>query len=359
MVRLIDDERLFKNDPSRKSILPVIYKEVWNRYKNLQAATWTAEEVDFKTDIAQISNGEVSKDVLRIVEYVLGFFSGADNIVNENLAENFLKTIKILEAQFFYGMQIQNENVHNETYSKTIEVYYKDDPDKKDALFNAVSTMPCIKKLFDWCEKWIRRTPEQELEENQILQDYAENGADEELVEDLAYIWCTAKQLIAFACVEGIMFSGAFCIIFWIKELGLLPGLTFSNELISTDEGLHRDFAILMYSMIEHQPPSEQVIDIIKEAVDFQKAFVGEMLIKPLTGMNVDLMTQYVMFAADNLSANLINKKVYNAVNPFPFMDKISFNGVTNFFEKRVGEYSMAGFEADSENNEIVLNDDY
>jgi ribonucleoside-diphosphate reductase beta chain len=357
MSSFLSSEVLFRDDPMRKSILPIKYKEIWTLYKKLQSSTWTREEIDFKTDLAQIANGEISPEIMKVVSYVLGFFSGADTIVNENLAENFLRIIKIMEALFFYGQQIQNENVHNETYSFMIDIFYKDNPEKKAQIFNAIKTMPCVRKLFDWCNKWIRRTPKKEKEENPILQKYIQQGID---VDELAYIWCTAKILVAFACVEGIMFSAAFCIIFWIKEQGLLPGFTFSNELISTDEGLHRDFACLMYSMIHNKPPEDQIKSIIREAVSFKKEFVDEMLSVPLTGMNKKLMNQYVKYTADSLCTALNYSKIYSVSNPFPFMEKISINGQTNFFERRVGEYSLGGFEdQDSEDNDLELDDDY
>uniref|UniRef100_A0A6C0J6P4 Uncharacterized protein n=1 Tax=viral metagenome TaxID=1070528 RepID=A0A6C0J6P4_9ZZZZ len=358
MNRLLDDEILFRENPTRNSILPIMYKSAWKKYKQLQSSTWTREEIDFKTDISQINNKEVPDNVMNVVYFVLAFFSGADKIVNDNLAENFLRDIKILEVQFFYGQQIQNENVHNETYSFIIDIFYKDNPEKKAKLFNAAQTMPCVRRLFDWCSKWIHITPEMERNTNPILQQYLEEGADDEVIDDLAFIWCKSKKLIAFACVEGILFSSAFCIIFWIKESGLLPGFTFSNELISTDEGLHRDFACEMYSMIEHKLPQEQIDDIIKEAVLFQEEFVNEMLSEPLTGMNKTLMKQYVKYAADSLCKELHIDKLYNVKNPFGFMNNISINGQTNFFERRVGEYSLGGFE-EGNDDDIVLDDNY
>lgn len=359
-LRLIDDEVLFRDTPDRKSIFPILFPVIWSEYyKKLQGSVWTAEEITFKDDISQIRNGEVSENIMNVVKFVLGFFSGADTIVNENLAENFLREIKIMEAQFFYGQQIQNENVHNETYARTIEAFYRDDKECMNSVFNAINTMPCVKKLFDWSTKWIHRTPEQELNSNPILKLYSEQGADDEVLEDLAKIWCTAKKLVAFGCVEGIMFSAAFCVIFWIKEQGLLPGLTFSNELISRDEGLHRDFACTLYDMIGNKPPVDQMTEIIRDAVLFKKEFVTEMLgNNQLTGLNCGLMNQYVEFVADNLSERFKFGKIYDSTCPFPFMEKISFNGMTNFFERRVGEYGASGFEQ-GHNEEIVLDEDY
>lgn len=358
MSRLIDDEPLFTQDENRLAILPIKFPEIWRFYKRLQSNTWTAEEITFKDDIAQIKNGEVKKEILDVVEFILGFFSGADKIVNENLAKNFLDTIKVMEAEFFYGQQIQNENVHNETYSITIDTYYKDEPERKHKILNAVQTMPCIKKLFNWAQKWVHRTSDDELRENPILRDYERDGVGYEELEDLAYIWSKAKLLVAFACVEGILFSAAFCILFWIKEQGILPGLTFSNELISVDEGVHRDFACHLYRMINNKPPTEQIEEIIRDAVEFEKEFVKEMLTINLVGMNAVDMTQYVQFTADSLSRELGNEAIYGTKNPFPFMDKISFNGITNFFEKRVAEYSLSGFE-DGHDEDIALDEDY
>lgn len=363
--RLIDDEVLFRPTPGRMSILPILYPEMWTMYKKLQASTWTAEEINFADDISQIVDG-LSKDnpkskqfqeIMDIVAHVLGFFSGADKVVNDNLAENFLGIIEILEAKQFYGMQIQNEGVHMETYAKTIEAYYSDKI-QRDKILNAHKHMKCIKKLFDWAQKWIEHTPEKEQDHNPVLQHYELEGASEEVIEDLATIWCHAKRLVAFACIEGVMFSSAFCIIFWFKEKGLFPGLTFSNELISRDEGLHRDFACLLFRMINHKPPHEQLYDIITEAVDVNKQFVDEMLGTRQVGMNADLMNQYVQYTADSLSRQLNMDLIYNVKNPFSFMEKISINGMTNFFEKRVGEYSMAGFEEGGE-SDIELDDNY
>lgn len=340
---IFDDEILFKDEPLRKAILPIKYPQIWAQYKKLQGCTWTAEEITFKDDVTQIHNGLVKPEIMDVVRYVLGFFSGADTIVNENLALNFLGKIKILEAQYFYGQQIQNENVHGETYSVTIEALIKDN-DEKTKILNAVQTMPCIKRLFDWATKWVHRTWEDELAT-------ASN-------KDLAKVWCEAKRMVAFACVEGILFSSAFAIIFWIKEQGILPGLTFSNELISRDEGLHRDFACLLYRMIKNKPPNSQVVEIIRDAVEFNDVFIDEMLSKKLMGMNNSDMKQYVKFTADSLVVELGYDKIYNVKNPFPFMEKISYNGLTNFFERRVGEYGLSGFEDDGD-EALVLDDNY
>jgi ribonucleoside-diphosphate reductase beta chain len=336
-----DYEILFTEDTNRKTIRPVLHQDMWSLYKKMQGCTWTAEEISYQTDIADIVAGKVTPQVMEIVKYVLGFFSGADTIVNENLALNFINKIKVLEAQIFYGLQIANENVHAETYAVLIDVLISDKKEKEHVL-NAITTMPCVAKLYSWVQKWIKR-------------DYTVETA---LNDDVKQIWCEAKRLVAFACVEGIMFSSAFAIIFWIKEKGILPGLTFSNELISRDEGLHRDFACLMFSKIKNKPPVDSLNEIIVDAVNFQDDFINEMLAVRQTGMNKDDMKQYVRFVADNLCQALNISPIYNAKNPFSFMEKISFNGVTNFFEKRVGEYSLSGFEDGAEDN-IVLGNEY
>jgi ribonucleotide reductase beta subunit family protein with ferritin-like domain len=338
-------EILFIEDTNRKTIRPVLHPDMWSFYKKLQASTWTAEEISYQTDITEIATGKITPEVMSIVKYVLGFFSGADTIVNENLALNFINKIKILEAQIFYGLQIANENVHAETYAILIDVLITDKKEK-EAVLNAVSTMPCVTRLYEWVQKWIKRDVADEKLENPHLLDTD------------AHTWCEAKRLVAFACVEGIMFSSAFAIIFWIKEKGLLPGLTFSNELISRDEGIHRDFACLLFSKIKNKPPTNQLADIIIDAVNFQDEFVDEMLSVRQTGMNSGDMKQYVRFVAENLCQMLNIDSIYNVTNPFTFMEKISFNGITNFFEKRVGEYSLSGFEDGAEDN-IVLDCSY
>jgi ribonucleoside-diphosphate reductase beta chain len=358
MGRLLDEEVLFAEEDGRLSILPIRHPELWKMYKNLQSSTWTLEEIDFKQDIHQVRNGLVDPQILKVVDHVLGFFSGADTIVNENLAENFLNMIKPLEAKFFYGQQIQNENVHNETYSFIIDALYEHDTLHRNAILNAVDNMPCVKKLYDWSRKWLKSTPDDERINNEILQDYLAGGADDDVVDDLAYIWNKAKKMVAFACVEGILFSASFCVIFWLKTQGLLPGLTFSNELISVDEGIHRDYGVLQYRMLANTPPEDQILDIIKEAVSFMEEFVIEMLPVNLTNMNASLMTTYVHFTADSLLNALSMDKHWFAANPFPFMETISFNGQTNFFERRVGEYSLSGFEG-GEKEDLKLDENY
>lgn len=352
--RLIHDEVLLRQNPNRKALYPIKNPKLWSYYKKAQSLNWTAEEIKFGRDLEDWE--QLAPDVKEVLTTVLAFFSGADAIVNDNLAENFCRKIDILEVKCFYSFQMYIENVHNEVYSLMIENLVKDSVEK-DRLLNACEKMPHIQKLYKWAERWIHRTPEDEMNENPTLQQYIQEGASEEVVEDLAEIWCFAKQLIAFACVEGIMFSGAFAIIFWVKEMGVLPGLTFSNELISRDEGLHRDFACFLYSLLVHKPPADQILQIVEEAVECNQELIGTCMDR-LVGMNRTDMNQYISYVGDNLLVNLGYSKRYNCKNPFVFMEKISFNGMTNFFERRVGEYGISGFE-EGHDEEIELDDDY
>jgi ribonucleoside-diphosphate reductase beta chain len=258
----------------------------------------------------------------------LAFFAASDGIVNENLAENFLSEVQYTEAKFFYGFQVAIENIHSETYSLLIDTYIKDSKEKA-GLFNAIDTLECVRKKADWALRWI------------------EKGS-------------FAERLVAFAAVEGIFFSGSFCSIFWLKKRGLMPGLAFSNELISRDEGLHCDFACLLYTKhLVNRLPKEQVIEIIKDAVEIEKEFILEALPVKLIGMNSDLMSQYIEFVADRLLLELGADKVYNVSNPFDFMDMISIEGKTNFFERRVGEYQKASVLSSNESQRFILDEDF
>ena len=271
---------------------------------------------------------KLNDDEKFFIKHVLAFFAASDGIVNENLAENFLSEVQYTEAKFFYGFQIMMENIHSETYSLLIDTYIKDSKEK-DYLFNAIETFEPVKKKADWAMRWI------------------ENGS-------------YAERLIAFAAVEGIFFSGSFCSIFWLKKRGLMPGLTFSNELISRDEGLHCDFACMLYNNhLVNQLEKENVQEIIADAVEIEKEFVTESLPVRLIGMNSDLMSQYIEFVADRLLVELGNNKIYNTSNPFDFMDMINLQGKTNFFEKRVGEYQKAGVLNSNDNNNFSLDADF
>ena len=355
--RLINDEILLRKDrPERKALLPIQFADIWASYKKAQGSNWTAEEISFKEDLPQWE--KLDDNTKALVETMLAFFSGADAIVNDNLAENFCRKIDILEVKCFYQFQMHMENVHNEVYSLMIDNLVRDGS-QKSHLLDAIHTMPGISKLYRWAQTWIHRTAEQELAENPVLQEWSKD-MDIEDVQDLAEIWCFSKQLVAFACVEGILFSGPFAVIFWLKEKGVLPALTFSNELISRDEGMHTKFACLLYSKIKHKPPESQMRDILLQAVDFEKELISGCLDR-ITGMTRRDMHAYIEFVGDVLLGMLGYRAEWDAKNPFPFMDKISISGLTNFFERKVGEYGLAGFEEGGKASarEISLDDDY
>jgi ribonucleoside-diphosphate reductase beta chain len=320
-------EPILKENKTRFVLFPIEHHDIWEAYKTQQAMIWTAEEIDFQQDLHDWEH-KLTDDERYFIKHVLAFFAASDGIVNENLAENFVSEVQYTEAKFFYGFQIAMENVHSETYSLMIDTYIKDDKEK-DYLFNAIDTFPPVRKKADWALEWI------------------DNGS-------------FAERLIAFAAVEGIFFSGSFCSIFWMKKRGLMPGLTFSNELISRDEGLHMEFAVLLYNNhLINKLPKEKVQHIITTAVEIEKEFVTESLPVRLIGMNADLMSQYIEFVADRLLVELGNDKFYNATNPFDFMDMINLQGKTNFFEKRVGEYQKAGVKSGTDDQKFSLDADF
>lgn len=323
---MIQDELLLRENKERFVLLPINYPKVWEMYKKHEQSFWTAEEIDLHPDLVDWEN-KLNNDERHFIKHVLAFFAASDGIVNENLAVNFMSEVQIPEARCFYGFQIMMENIHSETYSLLIDAYIKD-PKEKQYLFNAIETVPCVKKKADWALRWIQ------------------NGS-------------FAERLVAFAAVEGIFFSGSFCSIFWLKKRGLMPGLTFSNELISRDEGLHCDFACLLYSMLQNKMTEEQVHTIIKDAVNCEHEFVTDALPVSLIGMNAKLMCQYIEFVADRLLVSLGYSKIYNATNPFDFMEMISLQGKTNFFEKRVGEYKKAGVAQSQESQKIRFDEDF
>ncbi|KUG07024.1 ribonucleoside-diphosphate reductase [Solirubrum puertoriconensis] len=295
-------------------------------YKKAEASFWTAEEIDLSQDQKDWEN--LNDGERHFISHVLAFFAASDGIVNENLAVNFMQEVQMPEARCFYGFQVMMENIHSETYSLLIDTYIKD-PKQKDYLFNALETVPAVTKKGQWAIKWIN----------------SENFTE---------------RLIAFAAVEGIFFSGSFCSIFWLKKRGLMPGLTFSNELISRDEGLHCDFACLLYEKyLVNKLPEARVHEIIRDAVSIEQEFVTDALPVNLIGMNAQLMSQYIEFVADRLLVALGYRKIYNATNPFDFMEMISLQGKTNFFEKRVGEYQKAGVMTDREQNVFSLDEDF
>lgn len=318
-------EVLLEENKDRFVLLPIKYPKIWQMYKQHEASFWTAEEIDLGQDLKDWER--LSNDEKHFVKHVLAFFAASDGIVNENLAVNFMKEVQLPEARCFYGFQIMMENIHSETYSLLIDTYIKDTVEKA-RLFNAIETVPCVKKKADWALRWIG------------------NGS-------------FAERLVAFAAVEGIFFSGSFCSIFWLKKRGLMPGLSFSNELISRDEGLHCDFACLLYGMLEEKLAPERVRDIITDAVVNEHEFVTDALPVSLIGMNAKLMCQYIEFVADRLLVALGQPKVYNATNPFDFMETISLQGKTNFFEKRVAEYQKAGVMHTKEQQEFKLDEDF
>src|SRR6201996_6641448 len=293
-------------------------RQIWQVYKKAEASFWTAEEMDLSKDLHDWNN-KLNDDERHFISHVLAFFAASDGIVNENLLERFSNEVQVAEARCFYGFQIMMENIHSETYSLLIDTYIKE-PAQREFLFDAIETIPCIKRKAEWAIKWIQ---------------------DEKST--------FGERLVAFAAVEGIFFSGSFASIFWMKKRGLMPGLTFSNELISRDEGMHTDFACLLISHLKHRPSKKAIEDIIVEAVGIEQEFLTEALPCALLGMNATLMKQYIEFVADRLLLALGNIKVYNATNPFDFMENISLSGKTNFFEKRVGDYQKSGVMASTQ----------
>ncbi len=323
------EEPILTENPNRFVLFPIEHDDIWNFYKKSEASFWTAEEIDLGADLVDW-NTKLNDDERYFIKHVLAFFAASDGIVNENLAENFVAEVQYTEAKFFYGFQIMMENIHSETYSLLIDTYIQDTTEKK-RLFNAIETLDCVKQKADWALNWI------------------ENGS-------------FAERLVAFAAVEGIFFSGSFCSIFWLKKRGLMPGLSFSNELISRDEGMHCDFACLLYNNhLVNKLPKKTVEKIITDAVAIEKDFIIDALPVKLIGMNSDLMSQYIEYVADRLLVELGNEKVYNVNNPFDFMDLISLQGKTNFFEKRVAEYQKAGVAngAGASNQEFTMDADF
>ena len=321
----ITQELILQEDDNRYVMFPLQDQDIWKMYKKQVDCFWRAEEIDLSKDLVHWE--DLNKNEKFFISHILAFFAASDGIVLENLAARFMGEVQLSEARAFYGFQIAMENIHSETYSLLIDTYIKD-REEKLTLFRAIDNFPCIKKKADWAIKWI----------NDKRSSFA-------------------TRLIAFACIEGIFFSGAFCSIFWLKKRGLMPGLTFSNELISRDEALHTEFAVLLYSKLNKKVNKTRVMEIIKESVEIEKEFISEALPCRLIGMNGDLMRQYIEFVADRLSLQLGYDKIYNQSNPFDFMEMISIEGKTNFFEKRVAEYSLA--EKTKSDNVFDLDDDF
>jgi ribonucleotide reductase beta subunit family protein with ferritin-like domain len=315
---------MIKNSSSSRFVLfPIQYNDVWDMYKKAQSSFWTAEEVDLAQDVKDWNSEKLSDNDRKFISNVLAFFAASDGIVGENLAVRFMSDVEIPEVRCFYGFQIAIENIHSEMYSLLIDSFVKDS-DEKRRLFNAIDTIPCVKKKADWAMRYMSKESEEGSSSFRL-------------------------RLVAFAAVEGIFFSSSFCAIFWLKKRSLMPGLCFSNELISRDEGLHCDFATLLFNMYYKEIRDESVSTIIQEAVSIEKEFVRDSLCVGLIGMNADLMCQYVEFVADRLLTELGQPKVYFTLNPFEWMELISLKGKTNFFEKRVGEYARASLNSSKE----------
>ena len=311
---------------NRFVIFPIQHHDIWDWYKKQQASFWTAEEIDLEQDVKDWEQ-KLNDDERYFIKHILAFFAASDGIVNENLAENFISEVQYTEAKFFYGFQIMMENIHSEVYSLLIDTYIKNE-EEKDELFRAIEVFPAIAKKADWALRWIESDS-------------------------------FAERLIAFSAVEGIFFSGAFCSIFWMKKRGLLPGLTFSNELINRDEGLHADFAVHLHQYhIVNKVPKERITQILVDALNIEREFITESLPVSLIGMNAKLMTQYLEFVTDRLLVEYGCDKVYNTTNPFDFMEMISLEGKTNFFEKRVSEYQKAGVKTGGTGT-ISFDDDF
>uniref|UniRef100_D8QDM9 Uncharacterized protein n=1 Tax=Schizophyllum commune (strain H4-8 / FGSC 9210) TaxID=578458 RepID=D8QDM9_SCHCM len=326
------EEPLLKESIRRFVLFPIQYPEIWQMYKKAEASFWTAEEMDLSKDLHDWQN-RMNDNERHFISHVLAFFAASDGIVNENLLERFSGEVQVPEARCFYGFQIMMENIHSETYSLLIDTYIREAAEREH-LFNAVETIPCVARKAQWALRWIN-------------DDRSSFGI----------------RLVAFAAVEGIFFSGSFASIFWLKKRGLMPGLTFSNELITRDEGMHTDFACLLFAHLRRRPHPDVVRRIIMEAVTIEQEFLTDALPVSLIGMNSTLMCQYIEFVADRLLVALGNEKVYNVTNPFDFMDMISLQGKTNFFEKRVSDYKMAAVnntgEVKSSGKTFVLDEDF
>lgn len=319
-------EPILQENKDRFVLFPINHQSIWQMYKQAEASFWTAEEIDLTPDLLDWEH-KLNEEEQFFIKHVLAFFAASDGIVNENLAVNFMNEVQYPEARCFYGFQIMIENIHSEAYSLLIDTYIKDQQEK-DHLFHAIDTLPCVSKKAEWALKWITK------------------GS-------------FSERLVAFAAVEGIFFSGSFCSIFWLKKRGLMPGLSFANELISRDEGLHCDFACLLYSQLENQLPIKTLQAIITHAVEIEREFVREALPVKLIGMNADLMCQYIEFVADRLLVALGSSKIYQVTNPFDFMDLISMPGKTNFFERRVSDYQKSGVMSTKEEQVFAIDENF
>jgi len=320
-------ETLLQPANNRYVLFPIKYDVIWSHYKKQMASFWTAEEIDFSKDNEDWE--KLNDNERYFIKNVIAFFAASDGIVLENLVERFMNEISIPEVRCFYGFQIAMENIHSETYSLLIDKYIQNE-EEKNKLFHSIDTIDCVKQKAEWAIKWIQ--------------------------DDKSSF---ATRLIAFVCVEGIFFSGSFCAIYWLKKRGLMPGLTFSNELISRDEGLHTDFAILLYSMIDNKLNEKTIHEIFKEAVKIEKNFIIESIPCAMIGMNSGLMSDYIEFIADRLLKQLKYNPIYNTKNPFDFMELISMKSKINFFEKRNPDYNIANVNLENKNNNIEFNADF
>ncbi|XP_076631893.1 ribonucleoside-diphosphate reductase subunit M2 isoform X2 [Colletes latitarsis] len=320
-------EPLLKNNPRRFVVFPIQWPDIWQMYKKAEASFWTVEEVDLSKDI--VDWNRLNNNEKHFISHVLAFFAASDGIVNENLVERFSQEVQVTEARCFYGFQVAMENVHSEMYSLLIDTYILDIKER-DFLFNAIENLPCVAKKANWALNWINH-------------------------ETATF----PERVVAFAAVEGIFFSGSFAAIFWLKKRGLMPGLTFSNELISRDEGLHCDFACLLFKHIVQKPSCKRVVSIIRDAVEIEQEFLTDALPVEMIGMNCKLMCQYIEFVADRLLVELGCEKIYMSENPFDFMEHISLEGKTNFFEKKVGEYQKWGVMQDKIESNFTVNADF
>ena len=323
-----NEEFLLKENKDRFTLFPIKNQDIWKAYKKAEASFWTAEEMDLSKDTSDWE--KLNENERFFIKHILAFFAGSDGIVNENLVQNFANEVQIPEARCFYGFQIAIENIHSEVYSILIDKFITDN-NEKNTLFSAIHTVPCVSKKASWALNWL---------------DSSKNSF--------------AERLVAFATVEGIFFSGSFCAIYWLKKRGVMPGLTFSNELISRDEGMHTDFAVLLYSKLNNKLSQEKIYSIIGDAVKIEKEFINEAIPCALIGMNAELMSQYIEFVADRLIVQLGYSKLFNTENPFEFMQLISIENKTNFFEKRVAEYSISTVNVDGNtNDEICFNEEF
>lgn len=320
------NEPILQENKNRFVLFPIKYQKIWQAYKKAESSFWTAEEIDFSKDLQDWEH-KMTDNERYFIKNIIAFFAGSDGIVNENLLEHLSLEVQIPEARCFYGFQVAIENIHSEVYSLLIDTYVKDVAEK-NRLLNAIEEIPCVKRKAEWALKWINK-------------------------KDAKF----ADRLVAFSIVEGIFFSGSFCAIFWLKKRGLMPGLTFSNELISRDEGMHTDFAVLLYQHLNNKLENDMIYSIIQEAVEIEKEFITESIPCAMIGMNSKLMSQYIEFVADRLLQQYGLAKLYNSENPFEFMELISMENKTNFFEKRVSEYSLANVKTDMDSNNDITFD--